>query len=520
MLRKLRETRRLRQLTNNRVELLRIFKYYICIMNIKINKDSETPYYQQIAETIKCMIRNQELIHGYKMPSERRLAEELDVHRNTVIKAYGELVSEGLMTVSRCAPKGYFIDIPAEDDNFTNRFFPLEKMILYNYDRHAREFMSIFADTYTDKYISFGGINMSSECSPVEGMDDIVRRLVDRDEEGNIPLVNLNETERTKKNICRILAGENMYVKPQNIQLVSETTKAINLIASLYMKEGDCLIAESPIVPDVVSIVRNKGIEIATVPMEEDGMNMKCLEDMIIRHKPKFIYTMPSYHNPTGTVTSLEKRLKILEITNRYGVPVIEEDSQRDFRYSGERIPSLYSLDRHKSVVYIDSFTMVFPYGIKTGYVAGPTDLVHMLGVLVSLDEIFIDNIGQFLLNEYIECGLMKKHVVKLADHYRQKRDLVCRCLDMIADKGISYDKPQGGVLLWCTLAEGISDKRVYEEAKKRNVLIVPGYVFYPGKSGEQGHLRLCFSNVSDEEIEKGIALLGEAIDASKREDQ
>jgi DNA-binding transcriptional MocR family regulator len=488
-------------------------------MNIRINKDSETPYYKQIAEAIRCMIRNQELIHGYKMPSERKLAAELGIHRNTVIKAYGELVSEGLMTVSRSAPKGYFIDIPAEDDNFTNRFFPLEKMILYNYDRHAREFMDIFADTYTDKYISFGGINMSSECSPVEGMDDIVRKLVEKDDSGNIPLVNLNETERTKKNICAILAGENMYVKPQNIQLVSETTKAINLIASLYMKEGDCLIAEEPIVPDVVSIIRNKGIEIVTVPLEKDGMDMKCLEDMIIKYRPKFVYTMPSYHNPTGIVMSLEKRLQFLEITNRYGVPVIEEDSQRDFRYSEERIPSLYSLDRHKSVVYIDSFTMVFPYGIKTGYVAGPTDMVRMLGILVALDEIFIDNIGQFLLNEYIEGGLMKKHVFSLAVHYRRKRDLMCSCLDKIADKGITYVRPQGGVLIWCTLAEGISDKRVYEEAKKRKVLTVPGHVFYLGKCGEQGHLRLCFSNVSDKEIEKGIALLGEAIDASKRED-
>lgn len=486
-------------------------------MNIKINRNCEMPYYMQIVGAIKSMIERQELIHGYKMPSERRLAKELDVHRNTVIKAYSVLVSEGFMTVSRSAPKGYFIDIPAEDDNFTNRFFPLEKMILYDYDRHTKKFMDIFADTFSDKYISFAGINMSKECLPVNGMEDIIKKLLEKASDGNILLAKLNETERTKQNICNMLVDENVYVKPQNIQLISETTKAFNLITTLYMREGDCIIVEEPVMPDAVSIVRNKGIEVITVPMENDGMDMDLLENRIVRHKPKFIYTMPTFHNPSGIVMSLEKRIKLLELTHKYGVPIIEEDSQRDFRYTEERIPSLYSLDRYKSVVYIDSFTMLFPYGIKTGYVIGPTDLVKMLGVLVSLDEIFIDNIGDFLLNEYIERGLMKEHAIELATHYKRKRDLMCCCLDAISDKGITYDKPRGGVLLWCTLSNEISEKRVYEEAEKRGVLVMPGFVFYLDKYKGKGHLRLCFSNVSDDEIKRGIALLGEAIDASKR---
>jgi len=462
------------------------------------------------------MIDSDELMKGYKMPSERRLAEELCVHRNTVIKAYSILVSEGFMTVSRMAPKGYFIDIPAADDNFTNRFFPLEKMMIYDYDRHAKKFMNIFADTFTGKYISFAGIDMNNECSPKEGMEEIVKQLVKKDDNGDLELIKLNETDRTKRNICKILADENMYIKPQNIQLVSETTKAFNLITSLYMREGDSIILEEPVMPDAVSIVRNKGIDIITVPMEHDGMNIDYLEQMIIKHKPKFIYTMPTYHNPSSVVMSLEKRVKLLDLAHKYGVPIIEEDSQRDFRYSDNRIPTLYSLDTYKSVVYIDSFTMVFPYGIKTGYVVGPTDLVEMLGVLISLDEIFIDNIGQFLLNEYIERGLMKKHVTELATHYRKKRDLMCRCLDQIADKGITYTKPEGGVLIWCELDEEINEKKVQEEAENRGVLVMPGFVFYTNKCKGKGHLRLCFSNVSDEEMIRGIKLLGEAIDASK----
>lgn len=486
-------------------------------MNIKINKNCETPYYMQIVRTIKSMIEKQELVHGYKMPPERKLAEELGVHRNTVIKAYSVLVSEGFITASRNTPKGYFIDLPVEEDNFNHRFFPLDQMMIYEYDQHAKKFMNIFKNTFTDKYISFAGINMSNECSPVEGMEDIVKELVAKDENGNIMLANLDETERTKNNICRILETENMYIKPQNIQLVSETTKALNLITSIYMKEGDCLVAEEPVMPDIVSIVRNKGMDIITVPMLPDGMDMEHLEQTLNKRKPKFIYTMPNFHNPTGIVMTLENRMKLLEIAHRHGVPIIEEDSQRDFRYTDNRTPSLYSLDKYKSVVYIDSFTMVFPYGIKTGYVAGPTDLVEMLGVLIALDEIFIDNMGQFLLNEYIERGFMKEHVAELAVHYKQKRDLLCLCLDSIADKGINYHKPKGGVLVWCDLDENISEKILCDEAEKMGVLVMPGSVFFPNKRNTgKGHLRLCFSNVTDEEIREGVAILGDAIDIAK----
>ncbi|WP_459130144.1 aminotransferase-like domain-containing protein [Guggenheimella bovis] len=487
-------------------------------MNITIDKSSKTPYYLQIAFAIKDMLQRQELVHGFKMPAERKLAQELGVHRNTVIKAYSYLITEGLMTVYRTAPKGYFIDVP-EEDNFVNRFFPLEQRIIYEYDQHAKLFMDIFSDTYSDRFISFAGIKMSPQTFPVERMEEIVRRLVKKDSRGNIPLIDLDETERTKKNICEILRQENMYVKPSNIELVCETSKALNCITTLYMREGDSIVVEEPVLPDIVSILQNKGLEVLTVPMEEDGMDMRALEELLKAHKPKFIYSLPNFHNPTGIVMSLEKRMKLLSIANDYGIPIIEEDSQRDFRYSDERIPSLYTLDRYKSVIYIDSFTMVFPYGIKTGYVVGPTDFVKMLGVLVSLDEITIDNIGDFLLNEYIESGLWREHTEKLAQHYKKKRDSLCRALDRIKEKGITYRKPKGGVLLWCTLDKEISERTLYEEAKKRGVLIMPGFLFYKKAPKGEGHLRLCFSNVTDEEIETGIKLLGEAMDASRGKD-
>lgn len=496
------------------------YKWYNDTMNIKINRNSETPVFLQIKGKIKNLIVSEELPSGYKMPAERKLAEELGVHRNTVVKAYGELISEGYLTASRKAPKGYFVKMPDENSSFVKRFFPLEKMIQYNFNDKEKMFLNLFTQSTADELLSFGGIIMDKRTMPVKGMEDIFMRTfhvmqqTDRSNERE-------ESERMKQNICRVLARENMYVNPRNIQLVSETNQALNYLINLYLKEGDCVIAEEPILPDNSSLIRNKGMKLVTVPMEEDGMDLKTLELLIKKHSPKFIYTLPNYHNPTGITMSLTKRLQLLEIAQRYGVPIIEEDSQRDFRYTENRIPSLYSLDKYKSVVYLDSFTLTFPYGIKTGYVVGPYDLAEMLGRCIVIDETFVSNMGQYMLNEYIEQGLWEEHTDNLASVYRERLNLLCEELDKIRHLGISFRKPQGGLVLWCDLDEEIKEKRLYQTAREKGLLIMPGFLFYPFGYQGNGHIRICFAKTDEAEIRRGVGILAEALEeCSKKEEE
>ena len=475
-------------------------------MNIKINRVSQTPLYLQVKCAIQNLILSGEISHGYKMPSERRLAEELQIHRNTVIKAYGELVDEGYLIVSSKSPRGYFVKEIADDGVPFNRFFPLEKMIRYHFNEKEKLFLDLFCRSESEQHISMAGMIMDETAYPSHGMEEIVRDMV------RAPRP---QEERTKRNICALLFHENMYLSPRNIQLVSETNQALHHIMTLYLKEGDCIIAEEPVVPDNASIFRNKGIHLVTVPMQPDGMDLAQLEAAIKKYAPKFIYTMPNYHNPTGIVMSLEKRKKLLELAGRYCIPIIEEDSQRDFRYEGSRIPSLYSLDRYRSVIYLDSFTLTFPMGIKTGYIVGPTDLIETLGRLIMVDETFVSSLGQFLLNEYIERGYYQAHLERLAAHYAGKLDRLCRGLDSIAHLGIRYTRPKGGLLLWCSLDERINERTLYQEAEKRGLLIMPGFLFDPNGYKGGGHVRLCFSNIRDEDIDTGVQILAQALECS-----
>lgn len=481
-------------------------------MNIRINKNSMTPLYVQIANGIRNLIREEELTDNYKLPSERQLAKELGVHRNTVVRAYNELVADGFIVTSRVSPKGYFV-LRNRQEEKKRVFFPLAKMIRYNFTANEKLFEQIFDESSSFEYISMAGIVMGKAINPIVRMSDIFDRMKAGYWSRNIEKLQDNETERLKYNICNLLKSRNMYINKKNIQIVSETTQALSHIIDLYLTEGDCIIVEEPVVPDTVNLFRNKNIKVACVSMEEDGPNLKEMERLIVEKSPKFLYVMPNYHNPTGIVMSLQKRMALLELSYKYGIPIIEEDSQNDFNYSSRRIPTLYSLDRYKSVLYIDTFTLTFLPGIKTAFVVGPYEPIEMIGSYIKMSQVFISNIGQYMLNEFIETGNYEEHLKDLREYYETKRDVLMRALKRIEHKGLSAVHPEGGLYVWCTLDSRINEKELFQLCRQEGLLLMPGYIFYPNGYQGGGHIRLCFSNVSDQEIEEAVLILERALD-------
>lgn len=481
-------------------------------MDIHINRNHSSPIYQQIYNRIREMIINRELHQGYKLPSQRKLSEELGVHRNTIIRAYNMLVEEGYVCVSNQKPLGYVVKNLGSEVTNKKVFSPLDQTLRYQFSACERKFLELFQESSKEGFISFAGIYIDPKKDPCRGLNKLLENvsigdLFNKENQGTITEI--------KGNICKILKNENIYVSEKNVQLVSETNQALNYLTSLYLSPGDTILVEEPITPDNASLFRNKGINTIMVPMEKDGVSLTSLSNLIKKFKPKFFYTMPNYHNPTGATMSIEKRKKLVHIASKVGMFLIEEDSQRDFRYTKYRLPSLYSLAPNR-VLYIDSFTLTFPYGIKTGYILGPENVVKTLGNIVTCEETFLNNLGQNIFNIFFDSGLYYEHLNYLKNHYKHKRDLMCSELDKIKGKGINYWLPDGGVLLWCSLDKGIDEKKVFSKARDRNILVMPGYLFYPYGYSGGGHIRLSFSNVTDKEIIKGISLLGESISESQ----
>lgn len=481
-------------------------------MDIKINRNSETPIYLQIEVSIKSRINSTELFPGYKMPSERKLAEELHVHRNTIVKVYSDLVAEGYLVSSRKKPQGYFVNNLEESGSFTRRFFPLGKRVRYTLNRKEKLFFNLY-DLSRDSqdYISMGGLVVDKDMLSFEGTKNLASKIF-------YPLA--GESERLKHNICKLLVKENMYVNTNNIQISSETNQLLSQLCELFLSEGDCIIAEEPLMPDNMALFRNKNLHVITIPMEEDGMNLAILEKMIEKHHPKFIYTLPACHNPTGITTSLEKRQQLLRIANQYDVPIIEEASQILFNYSGSKIPTLYAMDKNQSVLYIDSFTLTFPYDIKIAYIVGPYDLIEMLGRYVMITETTISSLSDYVMNEVIESGDYERGVDELVGQLKKRRDTLYNELEKIRDKGIRCKLPDCGLSIWCTLDKDIKEAQLVEVARKKGLIIMPGFVFYPYGYLGCGHLRLAFGNCSEDEIRRGVQILSESIDLCRGANQ
>lgn len=478
-----------------------------------INRSSGIPVYQQISRRLEEKILSGKLPAGFKLPSERRLASEIGVHRNTVIKAYDELIRLELVVVSSEKQKGYFVKELKEQQNFGKRFFPLEKAFRYEF-RHAEKcFDEIYWKSARKEMISFGSMVMDRKISPISGLEHVVQDIFNNEENDSVTRF-CEETERLRRNICKLLTHQNIYVSTKNIQILAESNQVLGYLITFYMSEGDCIVSEEPMVPDNYSVFYNRGINVITVPMEEDGMNLELLEDAIRKFKPKFIYTQPNYHNPTGISMSLNKRCQLLKMANEYNVPIIEEDYQGDFGLEERAVPSLYALDDHRLVIYVNSFSLSVPYMLKIGYTVGPPDYINMLWWALGVDETTIGGIGQYFLNALIESGEYERHILTLQKHYEEKRRLFCRELDKLSEKGLTYVEPDGGLLIWCTLSDEINERLFCKIAEDKGVLTVPGWVFYDDqKRKKKGHVRLCFSNVTDDQIRRGVELLGQALD-------
>ena len=473
-------------------------------MEITINRNNDTPVYIQIKNSIRQKIISGRLPNGLKLPAERTIAKELGVSRNTVVRAYQELIAEGFVVVS-AKPKGYFVREVRKSAS-ERVFHPLANMRRYNYTEKESLFDDIFRRSTTEEYVSLAGINV---CLPdPEDFSYSYKEFYDCDE---------NEADRLKRNICRMLASKDIFVSEKNIQLMSETTQALEYIMSLYLRDGDTVIVEEPVVAGTVNVLRNKGANVICVKMQEDGMDLDELERLVEAYAPRFIYTMPNLHNPTGRIMPLEKRIRLLEIAREKDVPIIEENSLGDFRYEGRELPSLYSLDKNKMVLYVDTFNLTFLPGINTAFVVGPAEPVEMMGRLIVTGQNTIYRVSHAMLNRFIESGRMEKRKAFLRAHFRRQRDLLCNELEPLKKQGLCFDVPEGGLCIWCKLPDDVNEKKLFITAGEKGLLYMPGSVFFPYGYSGSGYIRLCFSNVTEEGMTRGAKILSESMELSRK---
>ena len=278
------------------------------------------------------------------------------------------------------------------------------------------------------------------------------------------------------------------------------------------MKPGDTVVMEEPVHPDMSRAMELAGAKILTVPVDQDGMRVDLLEKLILHKHPRFIFVNSSFHDPTGYILSLERRKKIIEISNTYRVPIVEEDAASELVYEGEKLPPIKAFDTLENVIYIYSFSLTFVTGLSIAVVAANADVIRSLSYLVSVRLMASDWMTQKLLGRYLDDGTYYKALDEFRASYRRKQRLVCEKLDEMAALGVSYERPRGGVYIWCRLPDGVDSKRFINRAYNMGLILIPGYVFYPFKNGGRNYVRINYSYESDERLLAGMEVFRAAL--------
>ncbi|HEC61900.1 MAG TPA: PLP-dependent aminotransferase family protein, partial [bacterium] len=262
------------------------------------------------------------------------------------------------------------------------------------------------------------------------------------------------------------------------------------------------------------------GAEYVTVPFDDDGMNTDALEEAL-RTGPKFIYVLPNFQNPTGVTLSEERRHKLIELADRYGVPVIEDDPYGRLRYGGEHLPSVVVLDSQfrdnkdscyrGNVIYLSTFSKILAPGLRLAWVIAPPEVIRKLVQAKQGADLHSATINQMVVYEVSRGNFLDKHVKMIRKVYSERRDVMLAAMDGYFPSEIDWTHPQGGLFLWGTLPEYLNSEEVLEAAVEQKVAFVPGAPFYPDGGGHNT-MRINFSNATPEKIQEGIARLGRVL--------
>jgi 2-aminoadipate transaminase len=366
--------------------------------------------------------------------------------------------------------------------------------------------------------ISFGGGMPAPEVFPIEQFREACDRVL-RDygpqslqygpTDGYMPLREL---------IVRHSARYGIEVTSENVMITSGSQQALDLLGKILINRGDRILVESPTYLGALQAWSAYGAEYVTVPMDENGMITDELENAL-RSGPKFMYVLPNFQNPTGVTLSLERRKKVIELADRYGVPIVEDDPYGQLRYEGENLPSMVVLDGqargetcyHGNVIYLSTFSKTLAPGIRMAWVIAPPEVIRKLVQAKQGADLHSPTFNQMVAFEVARGGFLDEHVKHIRAVYAERRDVMLSAMDAYFPPGCEWTQPQGGLFLWGILPPELNSADVLKSAIEQKVAFVPGAPFYPCGGGHNT-MRLNFSNAVPEKITEGMARLGKVI--------
>jgi 2-aminoadipate transaminase len=305
-----------------------------------------------------------------------------------------------------------------------------------------------------------------------------------------------------------------MQVAPDQILVTLGSSNGLGIICDALLDPGDVVLIDAPAWMGATSMFKLAGAELVGIPIDEHGIDPDGVAAALDRleregRRPKFLYTLPTFQNPAGVETSLERRQALARLADERGLLIIEDDAYYELRFRGEYPPTIYSLAAPGNVLYCGTLSKTIAAGLRLGYVVGPAPIVATLA-RARIDALR-NSFTAALADWYLRTGRYHAHVAELRRLYREKCERMLAALEREMPEGVCWTRPNGGFFIWLTLPEGLSATALLSACRERRVDFIPGPAFYGDGSGDQ-HLRLSFSAVTLEQIDEGIARMAAVV--------
>lgn len=472
----------------------------------KFRNEGTKPLYNQLLEALESAIESGALAIGTRLPSERAMADQLKVSRTTVMNAYRELEARGL--IHSHVGRGTFVCASPEGASapFAWRGKVSRTASLHN-DPALRH---ITRGVNHPDLISFASGSPAIDVFPARAWQGLLEQaLREKPEEvlSNGPTAGLPRLRQA-------IAGR-FGVKPDRILILSGSQQGLGLISRCLLDPGDAVIIDRPCYMWAIQLFRAAGAHLIGWDISRADMNE--LEDLIIRHRPKLIFTNPTFHNPTGRTLSLRERKELLKLAVRYRVPLLEDDPYRETYLDGQPPATLYHLDEHDIVIHLNTFSKILAPGLRLGWLAAPEYIVDQLALIKRREILFTEGAGQYALSVFLQNGMFDDHLVRLRTEHARRRRAFQVALERHAPAGVSkFEVPPGGLYFWLRLDQSLNSSQWLQQALAAGVAFTSGEIFYADAINSQ-HARFCYTLATPEKIDMGVRRLAESMKSGRR---
>ncbi|MGI6348739.1 MAG: PLP-dependent aminotransferase family protein [Eubacteriaceae bacterium] len=378
----------------------------------------------------------------------------------------------------------------------------------------------LFGGMTNPDIISFGGGAPAPQALPADIIQSIACEVLASDNRGHEALQyssTFGLKDLRQAIVSELLTPAGVTADIDNVLIVTGGLETMNLLCQVYIDPGDVILIESPAFIHCIDIFNM--FEARSIPCQCDdiGLVMEDVEAKIKQYRPKMIYTVPTFHNPTGKTLTAQRRKRLAELGSEYDVIILEDDPYRDIRYSGEALPTIKSFDKTGHTVMANSFSKMFSPGSRLGYAVAEKDLILLLMDAKIATNSHSSSLDQVLCAEFFKRGYYQEHHKKICDLYRQRRDIMLECIEKFFPQGTKYTRPDGGFYIWVELPDGLDSEKLLVEAEKQNISYLAGKSWFVGEDNVGSNtMRLNFANAKEENIRYGIETLGKLF-AEKR---